>query len=157
MQEQGKGLFFLGTPGTGKTFLACCIANALLEQGRSVRVTTFAEVSNRLQSTFDKQAVFDDLNYTDLLVLDDLEAQRDTSYMNEVVFTVIDSRCAVKKPIIVTSNITMKDFAEPSTIERRRVFSRLQEMCLPLAVTGSDRRKDAMKAEYKNVLAFLIS
>ena len=62
MQEKGRGLFFIGPCGTGKTFLACCIANALLDKGYTVKVSTFADIANRLQGTFDKESIYDDLN-----------------------------------------------------------------------------------------------
>ena len=62
MREKGRGLFFIGPCGTGKTFLACCIANALLDKGYTVKVSTFADIANRLQGTFDKESIYDDLN-----------------------------------------------------------------------------------------------
>ena len=91
----------------------------------------------------------------DLLILDDLNAERDTSFMQEIVFTVIDNRCAAQKPLIVTSNITPSEFANPDTIERRRVFSRLQEVCIPVEVNGKDRRREAMMKSCRDDLAFL--
>lgn len=57
MREKGRGLFFIGPCGTGKTFLACCIANALLDKGYTVKVSTFADIANRLQGTFDKESI----------------------------------------------------------------------------------------------------
>lgn len=155
MREKGRGLFFIGPCGTGKTFLACCIANALLDKGYTVKVSTFADIANRLQGTFDKESIYDDLNAVDLLILDDLNAERDTSFMQEIVFTVIDNRCAAQKPLIVTSNITPSEFANPDTIERRRVFSRLQEVCIPVEVNGKDRRREAMMKSCRDDLAFL--
>lgn len=155
MRERGKGLVLLGACGTGKTFLACCIANALLEQGYTAKVTTFAEIANALQAGFDKQSVYDELNRVDLLVLDDFDSERDTSYMNEVVFTVIDQRTAAQKPVIVTTNLEMKDFKTAATIERNRVLSRLKETCIPFAVKGTDRREDKLKASYQADIALL--
>lgn len=144
--REGRGLLFLGPTGTGKTFAACCIANALLDKGYKVRVTTFAEISARLQSTFQKRDVYDELRSYDLLVLDDLGAERNTSTMDEIIFTVIDTRLSARKPIIVTSNINAKDFTSgKADIEDQRVYSRLYEVCLPVVVDGRDRREEIMR------------
>lgn len=154
-RQEGRGLLLLGPTGTGKTFYACCIANALLEAGYSVRVTNFAEIANELQGTFDKAGVHRELKRPDLLVLDDLAAERDTSFMNEIVFQVVEERCAAKKPLVVTSNLSAQSFFKPDTIERGRVFSRLKEVCIPLSVTGSDRRDEQLRRRIGNDLALL--
>lgn len=144
-RQEGRGLLFLGPTGTGKTFYACCIANALIDAGYSAIVTNFAEIANDLQATFDKGSIHNRLLRTDLLVLDDLAAERDTSFMQEIVFQVIEERSAAKKPMIVTSNISTQEFMNPGDLARRRVFSRLKEVCIPIAVTGADRREEQMR------------
>lgn len=146
-RETGKGLLLLGPVGTGKTFYACCIANAVIDAGYSAIVTNFAEIANELQGTFDKDQVHSRLRRADLLVLDDLAAERDTPFMQETVFQVIEERSAVQKPLIVTSNVSAQEFLNPGDLARRRVFSRLAEVCIPLSVSGSDRRLERRKAE----------
>lgn len=146
-RETGKGLLLLGPVGTGKTFYACCIANAVIDAGYSARVTNFAQIANELQGTFDKDQVHSRLRRADLLVLDDLTAERDTSFMQEIVFQVIEERSTVQKPLIVTSNVSAQEFLNPGDLARRRVFSRLAEVCIPLSVSGSDRRLERRKAE----------
>lgn len=143
-KQEGRGLLFLGPTGTGKTFYACCIANALINVGYSALVTNFAQIANDLQGTFDKSRVHSRLLQADLLVLDDLAAERDTSFMQEIVFQVVEERSAAQKPMIVTSNISTQEFMNPGDLARRRVFSRLKEVCIPLAVTGTDRREEMM-------------
>lgn len=144
-RQEGRGLLFLGPTGTGKTFYACCIANALIDAGYSAIVTNFAQIANDLQGTFDKAQVHNRLLLADLLVLDDLAAERDTSFMQEIVFQVVEERSAAKKPMIVTSNISTQEFMNPGDLARRRVFSRLKEVCIPIAVTGADRREEQMR------------
>lgn len=144
-RQEGRGLLFLGPTGTGKTFYACCIANALIDAGYSAIVTNFAQIANDLQGTFDKAQVHNRLLRADLLVLDDLAAERDTSFMQEIVFQVVEERSAAKKPMIVTSNISTQEFMNPGDLARRRVFSRLKEVCIPIAVTGADRREEQMR------------
>lgn len=154
-QHDGRGLLLLGPTGTGKTFYACCIANALLDAGYSVCVTNFVQIAAELQGTFDKGRVHAALLKPDLLVLDDLAAERDTSFMNEIVFQVVDGRCSAKKPLVVTSNISAQEFFKPDSIERGRVFSRLKEMCIPLSVTGPDRREEQLRQRMAEDLAQL--
>lgn len=156
-KARGKGLLFLGGTGTGKTFTACCIANALLDKGYSVRVATFAEIAAKLQGNWDKEEIYKELAMYDLLVLDDLGAERDTSYMDEIVFTVIDTRCAAKKPMIVTSNIDGTAFINGGELAKNRVFSRLYEMCVPVTVNGRDRRRERMMQETAADMAMLLN
>lgn len=149
-RKDGKGLLFLGTVGTGKTFYACCIANAVIDAGYSAIVTNFAEIANDLQATFDKGGVHKRLLRTDLIVLDDLAAERDTSFMQEIVFQVIEERNAAGKPMILTSNLSPQEFLHPAELSRSRVFSRVAEVCTIISVTGADRRMERRKAEQKD-------
>lgn len=148
-RKRGKGLLFLGTVGTGKTFYACCIANAVIDAGYSAIVTNFAEIANDLQATFDKGSVHNRLLRADLLVLDDLAAERDTSFMQEIVFQVIEERSAAGKPMILTSNLSPQEFLHPAELSRSRVFSRVAEVCTIITVTGTDRRMERRKMEQR--------
>nr|UWD63390.1 MAG: AFG1-like ATPase [Bacteriophage sp.] len=142
MKKRGKGLLLYGSVGSGKTYAAACIANELINQGRPCLVTNFARITNTLQGMFDgKQRYLDDFNRLDLLVIDDLAAERDTAYMNEMIFNIIDSRYRCGKPLIVTTNLSKGDLTNPSGIERQRTYSRLFEMCFPVEVARADRRR----------------
>lgn len=148
MYQQGKGLLLYGGVGAGKTFMASCIANALIDKGHRALVTNFARIANELQADFNhRQAYLDNLNQYDLIVIDDLAAERDTEYMNEIVMNVIDSRYRVKKPLIVTTNLTGEELRTEGEIRRKRVISRLYEMCIPYEVKGTDRRADKLRAD----------
>ena len=156
MKKRGKGLLLYGTVGTGKTYTAACIANELISRGRPCLVTNFARITNTLQGMFEgKQRYLDDFNRLDLLVIDDLAAERDTSYMNEMIFNIIDSRYRSGKPLIVTSNLTKADLMASGSIDRQRIYSRLLEMCVPIEVKGTDRRAKTLRddsADMKRLL-----
>lgn len=156
MKKRGKGLLLYGTVGTGKTYAAACIANELINQGRPCLVTNFARITNTLQGMFDgKQRYLDDFNRLDLLVIDDLASERDTSYMNEMIFNIIDSRYRSGKPLIVTSNLTKADLMAPGSIDRQRIYSRLLEMCVPVEVKGADRRQKKLSADSADMARLL--
>lgn len=156
MKEDGKGLLLFGTVGTGKTYAAACIANSLIDKGYGVLMTNFARIANTVQGLFEgKQEYYDSLNRFPLLILDDLSAERKTEYMQEIVFNVIDSRYRAGLPLIVTTNLTRDELKHPADVINQRTFSRLFEMCIPVEVAGTDRRREKLKSdmeEYKNIL-----
>lgn len=156
MHEDGKGLLLFGTVGTGKTYAAACIANALIDKGIPVLMTNFARIANTVQGLFEgRQEYYDSLNRYPLLILDDLSAERKTEYMQEIVFNVIDSRYRAGLPLIVTTNLTSDELKSPAEMTNKRTFSRLLEMCIPVEVEGADRRRDKLRegfAEYRDLL-----
>lgn len=149
MKKRGKGLLLFGNVGTGKTFISSCIANALIDSGHACLVTNFARLVNTIQGMFEgKQDYIDSLNKFDLLIIDDLASERDTEYMAEIVQNIIDSRYRAGLPLIITTNLTSDELKHPNEIRKQRIYSRLFEMCLPVEVTGADRRKQKLKDEY---------
>jgi DNA replication protein DnaC len=156
MKKRGKGLLLYGPVGTGKTYAAACIANELISQGRPCLVTNFARITNTLQGMFEgKQRYLDDFNRLDLLVIDDLAAERDTSYMNEMIFNIIDSRYRSGKPLIVTSNLTQAELTAPCSVDKKRIYSRLLEMCVPVKVQGADRREKKLQDDSADMARLL--
>lgn len=158
MREDGKGLLLFGKTGTGKSFAAACIANALIDKGYPVLMTNFARIRGTLQGLFDgRQEYLDSFNRFPLLILDDLAAESKSEYMQEIVYEVINNRYLAGLPLIVTANLTADELKHPADITNQRIFSRLYEMCIPLEVKGEDRRRDRLKeahAEYKNILGY---
>lgn len=146
MRSQGTGLLLCGSVGTGKSFLAAAIANELISQGTPCLMTNFSRIISRISAKFGgDQKYLDDLNRFDLLVIDDLGAERDSGFTWEKVMNVIDARYRAGLPLIVTTNLSPKDLYDPSDIRRQRVFSRLKEMCIFLEVNGTDRRSKKMQ------------
>ena len=155
MKKQGKGLLLYGNVGTGKTYAACEVANALIDKGYPVLVTNFARIINTLQSTFEKQEYIDSFNRFSLIVIDDLSAERDTSFAKEQVFNVIDARYRAGLPMIITTNLSIDKIKKPDDIENGRIYDRILEKCFPIEVSGQSRRRKAIRESYddmKNLL-----
>lgn len=156
MRKQGTGLLLCGQVGTGKSYLAAAIANELINQGTPCLMTNFSRIISRVSEKFGgDQKYLDDLNRFDLLIIDDLGAERDTEFTWEKVTNVIDARYRAGLPLIITTNFEPKDFAARGDIRRQRVFSRLKEMCLLLEIKGTDRRGKKMQDKLQTAKSLL--
>ena len=152
MKERKKGLLFYGSVGTGKSYHAACIVNALIDKGYPAMMTNFSRLVNTISGMFEgKQQYIDGLNKFDLLVIDDLSAERDTEFMNEIIFTIIDSRYRAGLPIIITTNLTSDELKNPADVRKQRIYSRLLEMTIPVEVAGKDRRRHKLVADYADL------
>lgn len=147
-RTQGKGLLLYGNVGRGKTYAACEVANALIDKGIPVLVTNFARIVNALQGTFEKQEYIDSLNRYALLVIDDLSAERDTGYMMEQIYQVVDARYRAKLPMIITTNLSLEEIKNATDLEHRRIYDRIIERCFPVEYTGINRRHKAVRDTY---------
>lgn len=143
MLRENIGVLLFGLVGTGKSFAASCICNELLERRVSVAATSFARVLNVLQSSFaGRQEVLDRLGRFQLLFIDDLGAERGSEFSLEQVFAAIDSRYRAKKPVVITTNLTLTQLENPENMAYARIFDRVLEMCpIRLCVSGPSRRK----------------
>ncbi|EGS28176.1 ATP-binding protein [Streptococcus agalactiae] len=146
MKKENIGLLFYGSVGSGKTYLACSIANSLIEQYQiSVKIRNFAQIINELQKNsfdFDKNAYIESLVNTSVLILDDLGIERDTSYAKEQVYNIVNSRYLKQKPTIFTTNLSYDTIQNcKDSVEYQRIYSRIIEMCIPVMVVGEDFRK----------------
>ncbi|MDO5096987.1 MAG: ATP-binding protein [Peptostreptococcaceae bacterium] len=146
MKKENIGLLFYGSVGSGKTYLACSIANALIEQYQiSVKIRNFAQIINELQKSsfdLDKNAYIESLVNTSVLILDDLGIERDTSYAKEQVYNIVNNRYLKQKPTIFTTNLSYDTISNcTESVEYQRIYSRIIEMCIPVMVVGEDFRK----------------
>lgn len=156
MKKKGKGYLFFGETGTGKTYIAACILNALIDKEHPCLITSFSRIVNDIQGMREgKQKYIDNLCNFDLVVIDDLATERNTEFMNEIVYNVIDVLCKAGTPVIITTNLTRDELTKTIDISKKRIYSRLFEMCFPIEVKGKDRRREALAndfAEYKDML-----
>ena len=143
MKENCIGLLLWGDVGTGKTFIAACIANALIEKGVSVLMTNFSKILNSLSGMFDvdRNKFIESFNRYSLLIIDDLGIERNSEFALEQVFNVIDSRYRSKKPLIITTNLTLDELKHPKDLAHARIYDRVLERCVPLKVNRQNIRQ----------------
>lgn len=138
------GLLLFGDVGTGKSFFAGCIANALLDRDIPVLMTNFPTILNRLTGMFseDRAEFIASLGMYDLLILDDLGVERSTEYAMEQMFTVVDCRYRSRKPMIITTNLTLEEIKNPPDLAHARIYDRILERCAPILFSGKNFRKE---------------
>ena len=157
MHTENIGLLFWGGVGTGKSFLAGCIANALMAQEVPVRMTNFARILNELNNSFSgRNEVVGRLCRYPLLIIDDFGMERGTEYALEQIYSIVDSRYRSRKPLIVTTNLTLDEIRHPQDTAHARIYDRLLELCTPIACTGPSMRKDIGQAKL-NLLKTLLA
>lgn len=141
MFSDNQGLIFHGPVGTGKTYTAACIANALLDKEISVIMTSFVKILQEIQNTgVDEGAYLQRLNTARLLIIDDLGVERNTDYALEKTYNVVDSRARSKKPFILTTNLTWDELTKEQDLRYKRIFDRILEVCYPVHVPGKSHR-----------------
>lgn len=156
MYEKSQGLILYGSVGTGKTFGAACIANQLLESGTSVVMTSFVKLIDELRG-FDEntELKIQRMMRVKLLIIDDLGAERDTSFALEKVYNIIDARYRSKKPLILTTNLNMVDMLNEEDVRYSRIYDRIFEMCVPIPFEGISWRKAEAAKRNDRMRAFM--
>ena len=148
MKEINAGYLLWGGVGTGKSYFAGCIANALMEQEVAVRMTNFSAILNDLTASFEgRNEYIERLCRFPLLIIDDFGMERGTEYGLEQVYNVIDSRYRSRKPLIVTTNLTLDSLQNPLDTAHARIYDRLLEMCAPILFTGENFRRETAQAK----------
>lgn len=142
-KKEGNGLLMLGGVGAGKTWQAVMIANELKKQKYITLVTSSTNVVQELHAReFDgKSDYLNGLSVFDLIVLDDLGAERGTSYGQEQMKLFIDTVYNKKISLVVTTNIPQAELKNPKEVEQARIYSRIIERCYPVVFKNEDRRR----------------
>jgi DNA replication protein DnaC len=142
--DEGRGLWFMGPVGTGKTTLAMLVSQAALRAGRSVAIYSLPRLLNEIRDTHRAERshidLLDRLTVVDLLHIDDVGAERTTDWVLEELYSIVNARYEDQRSIVLTTNITDREALCEQITER--TVSRLTEMCDDLMVLGEDHRLD---------------
>lgn len=155
MPKKNQGLLLWGGVGTGKTFSAACIANALLDRGISVVMTSFAQLLGKGKGFDIDSETVDRLNRARLLIIDDLGAERNTDFALEKVYSIIDSRYQSGLPMILTTNLDLQEMQTCTDIRYKRVYERVLEVCYPVRFSGNSLRKAEAANRFREMEEFL--
>lgn len=137
-----KGVYLQGDVGRGKTHLACAIFNNYLGQG-DIRFIVVDDLIRKIKESFDDtNALFRVVRYmeADLLILDDLGAEKTTEFVEGELYNIINHRYNNKLPTIITSNIPWNELPDKYPMNGKRIASRVSEMCGSFNLNGKDYR-----------------
>ena len=142
--DDGKGFFFFGDRGTGKTTLAMLIAQYALRARRTVAIYTAPWLLSQIRSTYEQGAeqtyleLMERLAAVDLLQLDDMAVASQTDWTLEQLYTIVNRRYEDRRSVVLTA-----DVGSPELLGEHvgaRTSSRLLEMCEPVPLFGADNR-----------------
>lgn len=142
-----NGLFFYGKAGAGKTHLAVSIARCIIEQKQiAVKFARVIDLLMDIRRTYNADEYFRTENETELLkkystvpllILDDLGAEKTSEWARQILYQIVDSRWIDDKPIIITSNLTLRELAERFD---DRISSRIGGSCEVFEAKSHDYR-----------------
>jgi DNA replication protein DnaC len=140
----GRGLWFFGSVGTGKTTLAMLVSRHALDAGHSVAIYSLPRLLAEIRTTFDDERgtsyvdLLDRLTSVDLLHIDDVGAEKTSPWVLEQLYAIVNARYEDERSIIITTNLERDELAEQIN---ERTVSRLEEMCEVLPLWGADARQ----------------
>jgi DNA replication protein DnaC len=144
MKQNGYGFYFWGNVGAGKTHAAIVLANELMEREMvEVLFLNMPEAITRVKNTFDTEVksedsrLFERMKEMELLVLDDMGVEKYSDWMADQLYQIIDHRWKNRKPMIITSNLSLEDLAKSY---KPQIASRIMGCCKPIRFTDKDRR-----------------
>jgi DNA replication protein DnaC len=154
------GLLFLGTCGVGKTHLAVALLKqVIIEKGDSGLFYDFRDLLREIQASWNSVSQASELEVlrpvleANLLVLDELGANKPTEWVRDTMAHIINCRYNDKKLTIFTSNYldTSAKPGEEMLTDRIgvRLRSRLYEMCKEVEIRGKDFRQEIKKAKFR--------
>lgn len=144
MFSSDTGLMLYGDVGSGKTFLAACVANQLLEAGRYILMANLPSLIAGITADYgeNRDYYLEKIARAHLLVLDDFGVERTTEFSIEQTYEIINARYKTGQPMLITTNLTIQDMKDEPSLGKRRIYDRVIEKCIPLLVQGDSRRRE---------------
>ena len=164
---EGRGLLLTGSVGVGKTHLAVGIVQALIgEKGVHALFCDYRELLKRIQESYNPQVASTELQIltpifeAEVLILDELGAQKPTDWVWDTVALILNTRYNDKRTTLITTNYPNAPAALARSADKvireetlgdrigERMRSRLAEMCVEVEMRGNDLRQSVKKARF---------
>ena len=143
-----ESILLWGIPGNGKSHLAAAVHNLLRKQGKVVVFVSMPELLKRIKATFgngnneSEQQILKALNICDLLIIDDIGAEKTSEWVQEIIFLIIDNRYRRNKPVMATSNLEPKELAARIG---KRSYDRVLEISQPIENKATSYRREVAR------------
>lgn len=139
-----QGMFLTGSTGTGKTHLAIAVLQEWMQNGHTGAFYTVPELMLQLRRLIDENKAeaeyIDRLTAVEMLVLDDLGAEKDSDWVLERLFMIINNRYIHGRITVITSNLMLEELEQRGGLQWRRICSRIAGMSRSFRLFGEDMR-----------------
>lgn len=138
-----RGLYIFGRVGSGKTHLACSVANELIKKGTEVLFVVVPDYLEEIKHSWDQgneyseKEILDSAREVSVLVMDDLGAHSYSDWTKNKIYTILNHRINSSLPTVITSNL---EYHEIEDYLDYRISSRITELCIPVILhVGKDK------------------
>lgn len=147
-EKLSQGLIIEGPIGSGKSYLLGSIANALIDRGIQFRYIVYSDLLQQIRSSYnqnnpetDEKQILSTVQQIPVLLIDDLGTEKATEFASSTLYQIIDRRYREEKPIIISTNYSIRNLKNRFPVMGERIFQRLLEMNKYLELAGNVRVK----------------